>query len=60
MGKGGFHLPSSTVCCVCGEKIRRTKSDSYSQAAWLHFQPAHLACAASVQPREMAATGGDE
>jgi hypothetical protein len=60
MGKGGFHLPSSTVCCVCGHKIRRTQSDSYSCAIWLQFQPAHFACAAKTQPREMAAAGGDE
>lgn len=60
MGNGGWHLPSSTICCVCGEKIRRTKSDSYSCAAWLNYEPAHFACAASKQPHEMAATGGDE
>ena len=59
MGDKGFHLSSKTICPVCGEPIRRTRSDSYSCAAWLDFQPAHIRCAAERQPREMATTGGD-
>jgi len=60
MGKGGWHLSSKTLCCVCGQPIRRTQSDSYSCAAWLDFEPAHIRCAADTQPREMAATAGTD
>jgi len=59
MGDKGFHLSSKTICPVCQKPIRRTKSDSYSCAAWLDFQPAHIRCAAATQPREMAAGGAE-
>jgi len=60
MGKGGWHLSSKTICPVCQKPIKRTQSDSYSCAAWLDFQPAHIRCAAKTQPREMAATAGTD
>lgn len=60
MGKGGWHLPSDTLCAVCEKPISRTESESYSCPIWLGFKPAHIRCAAETQPREMAAAGGDD
>ena len=56
MGKGGWHLSSKTLCVICHQPIKRTKTqvDSYAEPSWLSG-PAHFRC---VYP-EMATTNGE-
>jgi hypothetical protein len=60
MGRGGFHLSSKTLCCVCHQPIKRTQSHSVACPRWLGYEPAHFRCVYPAATSEMAVTGGDE